>query len=115
MKRLLASLLIAISVLGSSKGNATPACAVDVQPKIAIIPVRGLKIRVTIEPPAGSVARLELNGPEGFVTSTELRTDVRTQWIDWKQLVLDTPGEYEVWLGVSNGCIAKGRVVASGE
>lgn len=87
----------------------TPQCSVKVAPQIGQAPMRYLRVRVTIEPGARD-AFLELVGPVGRETSSEVHTDRRTQQIEWKNVVLG-PGEYDVILRTSVGCMARDRVV----
>lgn len=108
--------LAAILIL-TIPAHSAPACQVNVQPKVALAPVRFLRIKTTIEHDARNRdARLELNGPNGFETGSDLQTDVRTRWIEWKNILLVTPGTYEVWLGVNgSGCQAREQVIVAGD
>lgn len=116
MKRL--ALLALLTALTPQAATSTPACKVDVQPKITLAPLRYLRMRVTIEVnPANDGATLWLTGPDGFVTSSEIHVGPdgpRTQQVEWKNIV-EPVGEYEVELAVNgSGCHARDRMLAAG-
>ena len=107
MRRLAFGLFLALASAGL---ESAPSCKVDAQPRITLPPLRYMRIKVTIERDASARgARLMLLGPDGEETASDLHTDVRTQWVEWKNLVLGA-GNYEVVLQVSNGCIARSTI-----
>ena len=102
-------------LLLSLLGNASPRCAVDVQPKLANAPLRYIRSRVTIEPDDRyRGARLVLVDRTGHLRSSEIAFDVRTQWIEWKDVRLGN-ALYAVALDVYDqfghpACHAEGRI-----
>lgn len=95
--------------------NASPRCAIDPKPRVAQPPLRFIRTKVTIEPDAANrEARLVLVDEFSEITSGKVLTDVRTTWIEWKNVVLG-PGEYEVVLVVVDSlqhqtCTARERI-----
>ncbi len=87
---------------------------------MALAPLRAIRTRVTIEPDDRyRAARLVLVDQRGHVRSSEVAFDVRTQWIEWKNLRLE-PAIYAVVLDVFNQferpvCHAEGRVQVAGQ
>lgn len=107
-------------VLATLLGNASPRCAVDVQPALAVAPLRYVRTRVTIEPDERyRAARLVLVDSGGHVRSSEVAFDVRTQWIEWKNVRLPA-ATYGVALDVYDqfervACHAEGRIQVAGQ
>lgn len=99
---------------------APPRCAVDVQPVVALAPLRYIRTRVTIEPnDRYRAARLVLVDQTGHLRSSEVAFDTRTQWIEWKNVRLG-PAIYAVVLDVYNdlkriACHAEGRIQVAGQ
>lgn len=113
MKSAAVLLLMLLSSVGPS--SAANQCAVQAQPTLSLAPLTFIRVKVTIErEPRRREARLSLVSIEGVERSSELQTDVRVQWIEWKNIALD-PGEYDVVLQVSNGCIARQRIEVAGD
>jgi hypothetical protein len=83
-------------------------CAIEVKPVVALAPLRYIRIKVILEeyPVRASLTLLDAGGE---ITSSEPRGNVRTEWIEWKNVSLGE-GEYVVTLQVSNGCSATARI-----
>src|SRR4051812_39219236 len=85
-------------------------CSVKVAPRIAIAPVRFVRVKVQIEDRSGGT--LTLDGPAGHETSSLIQAGVVTTWVEWKNVALIEPGEYEVRL--LGRCTARDVVLVAG-
>lgn len=88
-------------------------CEVNAQPALSIAPLRFIKSKVIIERGTATEARLALVDEGGEVTASGLHTDYRTQWVEWKNVVLG-PGIYEVVLQTNAPCRASARIEVHG-
>src|SRR5262245_29374811 len=102
MSILLASFLLWQTTANIADASGSTRCAVVAQPRVALAPVRYLRIKTQVDASeADRFARLVLVDADGEVTSSQLQLDARTHWVEWKNVVLG-PGQYEVVLAVFN-------------
>lgn len=97
-------LLLLLAILA---GPSKPTCAVDVQPRLDVAPVRYVRTKATIEDRSGGL--LSLVDEVGAWASSVIQPGAITSWIEWKDLGLDT-GMYEVVLQTGHGCVARQRI-----
>ena len=100
-------LLLFLLFLPAIELNAGPACALGVQPRMALEPLRFIRIRVTIEGRDGGL--LELVGE----TSSLIQPGPKTTWVEWKNVLLPA-GDYEVLLRTPSKCAARETIHVAG-
>lgn len=89
-----------------------PPCGVQVQPRLALAPVRFVRVKAWTDAMRGG--RLVLLGEDGVETSSDLLPGPRTTWVEWKNLAL-VAGDYEVRF-MAGSCTAHDQIhVAGGE
>jgi hypothetical protein len=98
---------VLLALAAVSAPGAKSQCAVEASPRVALPPLRFIRVKVTIED--RGLGRLELNGPEGLETASQVQAGPRTTWIEWKNVVLGD-GDYEVDLLTASGCRASARI-----
>jgi hypothetical protein len=104
-------LLTALLLIPQRPSNAAPACTVDAQPKIGLAPIRYVRVKVQTQDRAGG--ELMLVGPSGLETSSLIQAGPVTTWVEWKNVLLGEPGDYEVRFAGPK-CTARDRVQVAG-
>lgn len=103
-----------VVLLGWTGLAGKPSCAVAAQPAVSLAPLTFVRVKATVEDwrDGRQAASLELWGPDGYVTGSQVNPGPRTTWVEWRSL-REGPGDYAVVLQAP-GCQARAQLSVAG-